>query len=273
VAFKLLVLDIDGTLLGRDGSISPENRQALARASELGILVSLSTARTLEASRGVIDQLELHGCHIFFDGALVKDPAQDEEVCVRALEPELLKEVIAFARSAGVYLELHSTSRFFVERDHWSIPIRRELFGLEPTITSFDGLWHQERILKVVSVLKSAEEIARARLVLDSFRDYFHFSWAMTPAYPGVHFLNLVDPAVSKGRALGVLASHLSVSLAEVAVAGDAANDVSLFKRAGLSIAMGNAPDEVKAQADYVTLDVDRGGLAVALRKLVLEGV
>ena len=272
MVFKLLVLDIDGTLLGRDGSISSENRQALAQARESGMLVSLSTARTVRACQKVIAELGLDGCHIFFDGALVKNPAQEDEVYKKPIKSELVKKVIEFARSEGIHLELHSASRCFVERDHWSLPIRRELFDLEPTFSSFDGLWHRERIIKVVSMLKSSGEIERARFFEGEFKDLVHFSWAMTPTYPDIHFLNLVDPDVSKGRALEVLASYLGVPLAEVAVVGDALNDVPLFERAGFSVAMGNAPDEVKTKADYVTLDVDQSGLAAVVRKFVLGG-
>ena len=271
MGYKLLVVDIDGTLLGRDGHISAENRQALAQVKDLGIRVSLSTARVVQACWRIIEQLGLDGYHIFVDGALVKNPTEDKVVYVKPLKPELVKRAVELAHLNGVYLELHSANRFFVEQEHWSINIRRQFFGIEPTRVDFSGLWHQEEIIKVVLVVSSADEIARARVFQDNFKDDFHFSWAMTPSYPDVHFINLLDPEVSKGKALEVLASYLEVPLAEVAVAGDATNDISLFERAGLAIAMGNAPDEVKSAAHHVTLDVDQSGLAKAVRKFLLQ--
>ena len=271
MSHKLLVLDIDGTLMGRDGSISPENRRVLAQVRKSDILVSLSTARALQACRRIIAELELDGCHIFFDGALIKNPAHEDEVYKKPIKPQLVKDMLEFARLKSIHLEVHSASQVFIEQGHWSIPIRRELFGIEPILASFDGLWRREQIIKVVSMIESASELEKARLFEDKFKDCVHFSWAMTPTYPDIHFLNLVGLGVTKGRALEVLASYLGVSLAEVAVAGDASNDISLLERAGLSIAMGNASDEVKAKADYVTLDVDQDGLAVAVSKFLLE--
>jgi hypothetical protein len=69
---------------------------------------------------------------------------------------------------------------------------------------------------------------------------------------------------------LEALASHLSIPLSEVLAIGDERNDVSLFELAGFSVAMGNAPDEVKAAADYITLDVEQSGVAAAIKKFLL---
>jgi hypothetical protein len=75
---------------------------------------------------------------------------------------------------------------------------------------------------------------------------------------------------VSKGRALEALASYLGIPLAEVMAIGDGINDIPLLSLAGLAVAMGNASDEVKAVADYVTLDVDHSGVAAAIEKFLL---
>ena len=80
----------------------------------------------------------------------------------------------------------------------------------------------------------------------------------------------MLAPGVSKGRALEALASYLGISLAEVMAIGDGINDIPLLSVAGLAIAMGNAPDEVKAVADYITLDVDHSGVAAAIEKFLL---
>jgi len=78
-----------------------------------------------------------------------------------------------------------------------------------------------------------------------------------TPSYPEVDFINVLAPDVSKGQALEALASHLEISLTEVIAIGNGTNDISLLEKAGMAVAMGNSPDELKAVADYVTLDID----------------
>ena len=268
--YKLLVVDVDGTLLGRDGSISAEDRQALAKARQSGIWVSLSTGRAAQSCLPIIDQLSLDGYHIFFDGALVSSPDLGEEVYAEPLDSGVVREAVEFVHRNDVYLELYSATRFFVERETWATKIHREFFNLEPTVVDFTDLWNKETIIKGGLVTSSPQEIAKARSFYLQFDRSLKFSRARSPAFPGVEFTNVLAPEVSKGKALEALASHLGLSMSEVAAIGDGVNDISLLSVAGLAFAMQNAPDEVKAVAHYVTLDVDHSGLAAAVNRFLL---
>jgi Cof subfamily protein (haloacid dehalogenase superfamily) len=266
--YKLLVVDIDGTLLGRERNISDENKEALARARKSGVGVALSTGRAVLACRSVLDQLELDGHHIFFDGALVSDLG--EEIYAEPLEGGVVRESIEFARSLKIDLELYTTTHYFVERETWSTDAHRKFFGIEPTIVDFNGLWERERIIKGGLASVNPEQVAKARQFYARFDSSLHFSLARSPAFPDVEFANVVARDVSKGRALEALTIHLGMSPEEAMAVGDGTNDISLLSRAGLAVAMGNAPDEVKAVADHVTLDVDQSGLAAAVERFLL---
>ena len=268
--YKILVVDVDGTLVGKDGSISAEDREALAKARQSGIQVSLSTGRVTQACLGIINQLSLDGCHIFFDGALVSSPTQGNEVYVQPISQKTVKQAVEFAHLNGITLELYSTTHYFIERETWASDIRRQFFGIEPTVVDFTKLWHRERIIKGGLTTSSPQAIAKARSFCLHFDSRLHFTCTKTPAYPDINFVNVLAPEVSKGKALAALASHLGVSLDEVMAIGDGTNDIPLLTSAGLAIAMGNAPDEVKAVADYVTLDIDHSGLAAAVNKFLL---
>jgi hypothetical protein len=268
--YKLLVVDIDGTLIGKDGSISDKDREALAKARQSGIGVCLSTGRAAQGCLSIINQLALDGYHIFFDGALVSNPNQSEEVYVQPLNKLIVKEAVEFARSNDIYLELYSSTRYFVERETWATEVHRQFFKLEPTVVDFTDLWSKERIIKGGLVVASAQEVAQARSFRLRFNRSLRFSEARSPAFPGVEFINVVDLGVSKGEALAALTSHLGISLTEVMAIGDGTNDIPLLSSAGLAVAMDNAPDEVKAVAHYVTLDVDHSGLAAAIKKFLL---
>ena len=268
--YKLLVIDIDGTLVGRDGSISTKDKEALARVKQLGIRVSLSTGRVTRACRGIINQLSLDGYHMFFDGALISSPAQDEEVYVQPLSQEVMKPAVEFARLNNILLELYSATHYFVERETWASDIRRQFFGIEPTVVDFTKLSDRERIIKGGITVLSPEEVAKATGFCLQFDGRLHFTWTKTPAYPDISFINVLAPEVSKGKALEALASYLGVSLDEVIAIGDGPNDISLLASAGLGIAMGNATDELKAVADHITLDIDHSGLAAAINKFLL---
>ena len=269
-SYKLLVIDIDGTLLGKGGNVSTEDRKALARAGDLGIKVALSTGRAAQACLRIISELALDGYHIFFDGALVSNPERNDEVYAQPLSRTVVRQAVEFTRLNGISIDFYSATHYFVERETWSSGVHSKFFSIQPTIRGFTNLWEQERIIKGGMVATSPQEAAKVRGFYLEFNSSLHFSWVTTPAYPGVDFINIVAPGVSKGEALKALASHLGIPLTEIIAIGDGANDIPTFSSAGLGIAMGNAPDEVKAVADYITLDVEHGGLAEAIKKFLL---
>jgi len=268
-SFRLLVVDIDGTLLNRYGAIAATDREALERATAAGITVSLSTGRVIDACRNIFDELGLDGYHTFFDGALVANPDTGEEVYVQPVLPEVVREISEFVRGRDMMLDLYSTTRFFVERENWSVEVRRNFFGLEPTFGSIDGLWQRERIIKATVVVRSPEERAGFEAFRDHFGDRLSYSWTSTPAFPGADFINIIAPEASKGRALRELASHLGIPLDQVAAIGDGDNDHSLLDAAGFGIAMGNSSEELKAAADLVVANVEDNGVAAAVARLL----
>ncbi len=269
-SYKLLVVDIDGTLLDKNGNISTEDKKALSKAVDSGIQVSLSTGRVVQASLKFIKQLSLDGYHMFFDGALVYSPEKDKEVYVEPISWGLIKQMVAYARLNEINLEFFTETQFFTERETWVTGIRRNFFGLEPTIVDFNSIDQQERIIKGGLVVSSVEEKTKANDFYLHFKNRLNFSLTRTPAYPDIDFFNIVALGVSKGKALKALASFLRIPLNEVMAIGDGTNDIPLLSSVGLAVAMDNASDELKSVADYITLDVDHNGVAAAISKFLL---
>ena len=267
--YKLLALDIDGTLMDKNGIISDEDINAISAVQRIGICVSLSTGRSLIGCRRVLEQMKLDGYHISFDGALVSDPHNGEELYTCPLSKEMAKQAIEYSHSNEVPLELYSSSRYYAEHESWSTNAHREFFHIEPNIIDFTGLEDRERFIKGGIVATNSEEEEKVREFCLHFKDVFNFTWARTPAYPGVAFVNVLAPEVSKGNALIALVEHLGIGLDDVMAIGDGHNDVSLLSTAGLGIAMGNALDELKEVADHITLDIDDNGVAVAIKKFI----
>jgi hypothetical protein len=218
----------------------------------------------------MLERLGLNGYHMFFDGALVYNPTTSEEVYVNPIPPESVREFIAHLNSIGLETDLYSVTRFFAERESWTTDIRRDFFKITATIVDFRNIWQTERLIKGTLVVRSAEDKAKAAEVCEYFRGKLHFSWTRTPAYPEIDFINVIAPGSSKGKSLEALVAFMGISTSEVMAIGDGTNDIPLLATAGLAVAMGNATDEVKAAADYITAPVGRDGVAEAIRRFLL---
>lgn len=264
MSYRLLVIDVDGTLVNGKGLVSTEDKEAILGMMEKGIMISLSTGRVARACQPVIRELGLKGSHIFFDGSLILDLSLGKEVYSVPLNKEIVKELVNVARPRDINLELYTTDNLFVEKLDRKSSIHYEFFGLEPRVVDFDVISERERVIKAEVITKRGE-LDEIGYLKDHFGKRLNFSIARTPALPQIDFVNLVSPEVSKGKALGPLVSYLGVSSDEVVAIGDGLNDISLLEEAGLGIAMGNAPDDLRKVADYITDDADHAGVARAI--------
>jgi Cof subfamily protein (haloacid dehalogenase superfamily) len=269
--YKLLVLDIDGTLVGKANTVSPENKQALARASKSGVNISLCTGRSLRGCRLLLSELSLNGYHVFYDGALVINTVTGHEAYVQEIEVTDIKKAIEWSYERGLDIELYTSTQYFAEHENWSTDIHRKYFNSVPTFVKYPELLGRERIIKIGTVANSTAELEKIKEFCRDFSGIFNFSWVTSPSFPNAEFINIVSPQVSKGRAVTELAGHLGISRAEIIAIGDGKNDIPMFAAAGLGVAMQNSPDDLKSVAGYVTSDVEESGLAAAIEKFVLH--
>ena len=266
--FKLLVTDVDGTLLNGDGEVSGTNRAAIRSLVESGIPVALCTGRSIMSCRKIIDHLDLRDRnHIFYDGALVGTPDGEDPVRAVYLPPALVKEMVAFAADNGINLELAALRGSFSERETWSSHVKTTIFDHPVAIGPLSGIWEREKLIRASLTIREPGDKEKADLFVARFRDDLRVSPAHSPEFPEVTFLNLLVPGLSKGKAVEALAKSLGITTDEVVAAGDWLNDIPMMEAAGLAVAMGNAHDDVKAIADYVTLTAADDGLAHAIRR------
>lgn len=210
------------------------------------------------------------GAHIFFDGTLVYDPQKDIEIYSRPLPLELGEEITEYALKEGLPLDLFSRNQYFAIEESWRTELRRKFFNIQCTLTDFHTIWKREQIIKGGIAVRTPDEIELTRSFANKFTSRLILTWTVTPAFPDIQFINIVNIATSKGLALEALCTNLGVSVEQVCAIGDGPNDISLLSTAGLGIAMQNSEDELKKVADYITGDVNDSGVAQAIKRFLL---
>jgi 5-amino-6-(5-phospho-D-ribitylamino)uracil phosphatase len=265
--YKLLVTDIDGTLVDKTGKIADIDRQAIQKIHEKGIGVSLCTGRAARGCLKVLEELGLDGFHIFFDGALVCNSDRTEELFSRPVRTDLMKQICSFADSHHMALEVFTKTDYFIS--HSSIPasIHADILQFPPVVTDFTNIPDDAGIIMGCIVTNSADEQAKIKDFSSAFNGRLRFSWTWHPAYPDYYFINVTAPGISKGKALETLITHLGLKKDQVMAIGDGANDVSLLSAAGLAVAMRNSPEELKAVAGYIAPDIDHNGVAETINR------
>lgn len=268
---KLLVLDVDGTLIGRGAYPSESVTKAVLAAQEMGVAVALGTGRASEACYHLLRHLRLDGLHIFFDGAAIVDWPSNDIVSLRALPPRATERIITLAREYDLFLEIYAHDFYFIEKDNELAENQRQKLQLEPLVTNLQSLVGRVTVVKAQLLAATADEKVRADQVTKQMNGYCKMAWSLDPSN-GIYFGNAINSSASKGNALRDLVDYLGFTLNDTLAIGDSFNDLGIFEIAGTTVAMGHAPDSLKQLANWVAPTVQEDGVAAAIEKFILSG-
>ena len=259
-----VISDVDGTLVTDDKILTPRAVAAVADLRARGIVFSITSARPPRGLRMLLGPLEITAPVIGFNGGVIAKPDL-AIITEHTLLPEIARNAVKMLKACGAQVWVFSGQDWFVQDGEGPyVGLERRTVGFEPTIVDDFGP-ALDAAAKIVGVSKDCDLLARCeRTVSAALADQ------ATVALSQPYYLDVTHPLANKGVALLEVAKLLAIPAGEIAVIGDGANDVAMFKRSGLSIAMGNASAQVRKAADFVTDSNGDDGFANAIERFVL---
>ncbi|WP_026973391.1 Cof-type HAD-IIB family hydrolase [Aliagarivorans marinus] len=266
--YKLLALDMDGTLLNSEKTISPRTFDALQAAKAQGVHVVLASGRPINGLQRYLQELGLTSDEHFvvsYNGSLVQRVGNGEVIHQTMMSGRDTKDIFAESQRLGVYIHAFCAERgLLTHEDNPYSRLEAEINGVELKVTDFNQLGDDDQFIKVMMVAEenilNQAEIAATESMQQRF--------TIARSYPV--FLEFLHPEANKGIGVAKLAELLDIEQAEVMCVGDADNDRHMLEYAGLAVVMDNAEERVKALADVITASNNDDGVALAVEQHIL---
>ena len=259
---KLVATDIDGTILKYDFKFNEEVKECISKLTDSGIKVILVTGRMHSATDFIAEELGLDTPIVSYQGGLVK--CKDEILYEKNLDPTVAKKIIKWAKDNNVHINLYMEDELYVEKDDEVI---RRYTGERAAgfiVKSFEEL-ELQRINKILAIDFVNHELVTEwkNHLCENFKENAYIVKS-TP-----YFCEISHPKAKKSSAVDFLREYYGLKKEEILTIGDQNNDIELLKAGGIKVAMGNATDELKEVADYVTDTVNNNGFVRAMEKFV----
>lgn len=263
--YKLIAIDLDGTLLTDELIITPRTIQAIQKAVELGTVVTIATGRMYPSAKQFTQQLSINVPVITYQGAIIKNLADGEVLYERLIPAEIAQKLVDIANERKLHLQVYQDDILYGAVENDKLIAYAEKSKVPYRVESDLGKLTARGFTKALFIEESAELDALQDELQALFGERAHISKS------AVNYLEVTHPEANKGSALLHLASKLGIDRTETIGIGDNHNDIELIKTAGLGIAMGNAVQALKDIADYTSLSNNEDGVCHAIEKFVLE--
>jgi Cof subfamily protein (haloacid dehalogenase superfamily) len=261
---KLVISDVDGTLLTRDKRLTDASRAAVAALARQGIGFTITSSRPPRGLRMFVAPLSLKLPMGAFNGGVVVDP--DMRVKSQQFLPAPVVE-----RALAV-LERHGVEPWLFTAEQWIIRARaaarvafeERTIQVEPVVTT-DFAPHLSQLGKIVGVSDDFDLLQRCEAAMQSA-----LGDSASAVRSQTYYLDITPPGVDKGAFVDAMARITGIATHAILTMGDMANDIPMFRHDGPSVAMGNAPPEVKSAARHISLSNEEEGFATAIERYAL---
>jgi Cof subfamily protein (haloacid dehalogenase superfamily) len=265
VAIRLVAVDLDGTLINHQLVMNPRDKDALKAAAGAGIHVVIATGRMFRSSVPYAQELGLSGPIINYQGAVVRDIASREVLYRCELSVAMQERALAFAEPRGWHVNAYVDEEVYTERASPEADLYAKVSMVPYHVVGPLSRWVRRESTKLVLVDLDPGDVPKRIAELSAWMEGVarvtrSLEW----------FVEVVNPEVSKARALALVAQRLGVDRSEVCAIGDNTNDQEMIEWAGFGAVMRTAPADLQARAAFVSSTPDEGGVAQVVGRFVL---
>jgi Cof subfamily protein (haloacid dehalogenase superfamily) len=279
---SVLLSDVDGTLVDSQKRITARAKTAIQKLSEAGIKFAVTSGRPPRGMKMIVEEVNLSTPIAAFNGGMLVEPGTMKVLVQQTLDAEIAEAVIERVGEFGLDVWVYAGVDWYLRDLNTSHREKEErTVRFSPKVVkNFDEALHQG-VAKVVGVNDNYELVAKAEKGITE--EFEHGAYAkctttsrdcepsVSAARSQPYYLDVTHPKANKGYVVEMLAELLKIPPAEFATIGDMPNDMLMFKESGYSIAMGQASEEVKKSATYITAGMDDEGFAKAIENFVLS--
>ncbi len=263
--YKLIISDVDGTLLDNSHKITEENRKAVSEFRAAGGLFSLATGRIEKTARAIHSELSLDLPLILYNGAKIIDLKDNRTIYEKHLSREQAESALKALSTCPVSVIFYSDNEGYTPDYTENIKIHAEMEGILPNLSADMSEVNLSRVNKIL--FAGNDDEGDDLLFAGYLREYEK----LCPRLPAIvrsnkKYLEILPEGVNKGTAVEFLARHLGIDIEEVMCFGDNLNDFEMIEKAGMGVAMGNGHDALKKIAGLVAPANTESGVADIIR-------
>ncbi len=262
---KMLVLDIDGTIIKKDFTYTKELKETLLRVQDKGVKVVIATGRMHDGAVPLAKELGITAPIVSYQGSMIRNCCDNDDIlCKKRMTREQAKKVLNYFREQGVHINAYTGDKLYVEADDDLIKdYINNRFVEYNVIESLDEL-DLDSLDKLLCIEEDQGKIGK---VVEDLSKMFEGELFVVKSMR--HYCEVTHIDATKGRAIEFLCDYWGFDISETMAIGDQDNDIEMVKTAGIGVAMGNATESLKAVADFVTKSVDEDGVVYAVEKFI----
>ena len=265
MAYKLIAVDVDGTLLNSEGILTEETKKAVIACVEKGVIFSICSGRPIQGVEYLNEMLGLDLPFITYNGAMVVMGKSKKILYEQKLSSQNAKNIIDLGKTYGTTILIWIENKLYASELNERTNKYKEIARVEPILIDDVDELIKNGVTKILwyDEIEKIEEYQSevGKFLFDSVN--YHTSRPM--------FLEFVDKNASKAIAMKRLGEHYKIEQSEMIAIGDGYNDLSMIEYAGLGVAMANSVDAIKEKADFITLSNDEDGVAHVIRRFILS--